>query len=143
MQRMASPSRAVTIPDNMPHPSHELFELVQQFDAFPNGVTSIPKQLQGTSFFPAGVGLLVEKRGTELPRFPVGGIMVLAHDWGTVGDFELYEKEDCNNELLVELERWRVDCRFIHGASLVLWLYIVKNLNFFKANKSAWWMPRV
>lgn len=94
MQRTAPPSRAVTILDSMPHPSHELFELVQQIDAFPNGVTSIPKQLQGSSFFTAGVGLLVDKCSTQLPKFPVGGIMILAHDWGTVRDFELYEKED-------------------------------------------------
>lgn len=78
----------------MPHPSHELFERIQQFGDFPSGVTSIPRQLQGTSFFPAGVGLLVDKHNTELPRFPVGGIMILAHDWGTVGDFKLYEEQD-------------------------------------------------
>jgi hypothetical protein len=34
---------------------------------------------------------------TPLPKFPVGGIMVLAHDWGTVGDFNTYAPQDAEN----------------------------------------------
>lgn len=99
----------------MPHPSHELFKLVQRFDAFPDGVTSIPKQLQGSSFFPAGVGLLVDKASTGLPRFPIGGVMVLAHDWGTVGDFALYEK---NDEERLTNPTWRNMLPFLERAGI-------------------------
>lgn len=56
----------------------------------------IPRQIQGSSFFPAGVGL-VRAAGEPLPKLPVGGIMVLAHDWGTVKDFERYSERDAES----------------------------------------------
>jgi hypothetical protein len=72
----------------MNHPSHRLFERVKRFGGLPPEVAEVPHQLDGTSFFPAGAGLFVTNPAAELPRFPVGGIMALGHDWGTTREFE-------------------------------------------------------
>jgi len=74
----------------MNHPSQQLFKRVRQFGSLPPEVASIPHQLEGISFFPAGAGLFIDKPAAGLPGFPVGEIMVLGHDWGTTRDFEYH-----------------------------------------------------
>src|SRR5687767_12784111 len=68
------------------HPSVVLFRRACQLGPLPPGVVPVPHQLQGTSFFPAGIGLY--RPTEELPDFPLGGVMVLGHNWGTPGDFQ-------------------------------------------------------
>jgi len=74
----------------MSHPSHQLFErLKSEFGPLPSGIDRISHQLQGMSFFPAGIGLFDPRA-----EFPVGGVMVLGHDWGTVANFKGYVTRD-------------------------------------------------
>jgi hypothetical protein len=54
----------------MNHPSQQLFERVRQFGSLPPEVASIPHQLEGISFFPAGAGLFIDKPAAGLPGFP-------------------------------------------------------------------------
>jgi hypothetical protein len=44
-------------------------------------VLPVPEPIPGTSFFPGGYGLWHPKGGFPLPRFPIGGIMILGHDF--------------------------------------------------------------
>ena len=41
----------------------------------------VPEPIPGTAFFPGGYGLWRPDRSKPLPEFPVGGIMVLGHDF--------------------------------------------------------------
>ena len=102
----------------MRHPSHELFEQAKKIKSLPNGVAPLTQQLQGTSFFPAGIGLYCEDCNDRPPKFPIGGIMVLAHDWGTLGDFDRYSSKDSESlgnptwrNMLAFLQRAGIDPR--------------------------------
>jgi hypothetical protein len=45
--------------------------------------------IDGTSFFPAGIGLWREKSPAAAPEFfPESPLMILAHNWGAVHEFE-------------------------------------------------------
>ena len=50
-------------------------------DRYPTGVLRVPVPIPGTAFFPGGYGLWNSAAGQPLPTFPVGGIMVLGHDF--------------------------------------------------------------
>jgi hypothetical protein len=41
----------------------------------------VPEPIQGTAFFPGGYGLWRDDISRPLPPFPIGGIMVLGHDF--------------------------------------------------------------
>lgn len=72
------------------HPVKCLFDDIPNFVSFPEslvGVKPVPEQIQGTSFFPGGVGLYCKDRGV-LPQFPVGGVMVLGHDFHSEVGYE-------------------------------------------------------
>lgn len=45
---------------------------------YPAGVIPVPQAIPGTAFFPGGDGLFKDKC---IPEFPVGGIMILGHDF--------------------------------------------------------------
>lgn len=47
-------------------------------DTYPSGAIPVPEAIAGTAFFPGGHGLWMEEGA---PSFPVGGIMVLGHDF--------------------------------------------------------------
>jgi hypothetical protein len=49
------------------------------------GVIPVPEAIAGTAFFPGGNGLWMEE---VEPSFPVGGIMVLGHDFHSVVEYE-------------------------------------------------------
>ena len=64
------------------HASHRLFrELKQQVTHYPSGVCEVRRQIQGTSFFPGGIGLWREPVRPTLPAFPVGGVMIVGQDF--------------------------------------------------------------
>ena len=52
-----------------------------------NPVLAVPEQIQGTCFFPGGTGLWHGQAET-IPEFPVGGVMVLGHDFHSVLGYE-------------------------------------------------------
>src|SRR5690242_16233098 len=62
------------------HPAEVLWDLHEPV-RYPNGVKRIPKPIVGTAFFPGGYGLWNPKGQRPLPDFPVGGVMVLGHDF--------------------------------------------------------------
>ena len=70
------------------HPIEFLFGLLAKFDGYPPGVYPTPRRLAGTAFFPGGAGLWQVEPGQELPPFPVGGVMVLGHNFGLLSDFK-------------------------------------------------------
>lgn len=54
---------------------------MREVEPYPPGVVKVPARLPGTGFFPGGCGLWIEARDEKLPPMPVGGIMVLGHDF--------------------------------------------------------------
>jgi len=68
----------------------------RRFDGepYPEDMAPFPDRLTGRTFFPGGDGLwrddasLTSLKGPSTSPFPVGGIMFLANDWGTLRGFE-------------------------------------------------------
>jgi hypothetical protein len=55
---------------------------------YPPGVLPIPaERIAGTAFFPGGSGLWLENRDSATLSFPVGGVMVLAHNFDSEEGF--------------------------------------------------------
>ena len=48
---------------------------------YPLGVVPVPAPIEGRAFFPGGYGLLGVAPGQPLPAMPVGGVMILGHDF--------------------------------------------------------------
>jgi uracil-DNA glycosylase len=69
------------------HPVRKLFRDHSFVAPYPTGVLEIPEQILGTSFFPGGTGLWCEGRD-DVPQFPVGGIMVLGHNFDKVSGYK-------------------------------------------------------
>jgi len=63
------------------HPVEELFEALPAVRPYPPGVLEVPEHIPGVAFFPGGAGLWGAKRDSPLPPMPVGGVMVLGHDF--------------------------------------------------------------
>lgn len=72
---------------NAPHPVHKLFAELIAVEPYPEVVIPVQKQIQHTSFFPGGIGLW-RTLGSDLPLFPVGGVMVLGQDFDSVKGYE-------------------------------------------------------
>lgn len=69
------------------HPVDELAVLAS-VGAHPPGVAPVPTRIVGTAFFPGGSGLWRPRPERVLPPFPVGGVLVIGHDFGTVTQYE-------------------------------------------------------
>ena len=63
------------------HPVETLFSAMAEVEPYPEGVVRFPERLPGTGFFPGGSGLWNTVRDQPLPAMPIGGIMVLGHDF--------------------------------------------------------------
>jgi uracil-DNA glycosylase len=70
------------------HAVHYLFALHDQFGSYPNGVIRISIRILGTAFFPGGYGLWNTQPGVPLPQMPVGGVMVIGHNFDSEAGFE-------------------------------------------------------
>lgn len=70
------------------HAIHYLFALHDQFGRYPNGVIRISKRIPGTAFFPGGFGLWNTQPDEPLPPIPVGGVMVVGHNFDSEVGFE-------------------------------------------------------
>ena len=57
-------------------------------EPWPAGVVPIPKRIGGTAFFPGGAGLWGAVPGEPLPPMPIGGVMILGHDFHSEAAFE-------------------------------------------------------
>src|SRR5580700_4815256 len=67
---------------------HSLFALHDQFGRYPNGVIRISKRISGTAFFPGGYGLWNTQPDVPLPAMPVGGVMIVGHNFDSEVGFE-------------------------------------------------------
>lgn len=63
------------------HPVLALRERHHPPGGYPAGVVPVPGPIGGLAFFPGGHGLWNARPDAPLPAFPVGGIMVLGHDF--------------------------------------------------------------
>jgi hypothetical protein len=70
------------------HPVQRLFSELERFDRYAPGVVGIRKRIGGTSFFPGGWGLWDTRAGEPPPPMPVGGVMILGHDFHSESAFE-------------------------------------------------------
>jgi hypothetical protein len=66
------------------HPVDELAGVV--LPATPH-IVPVPTRIVGTAFFPGGSGLWRPAPTRQLPAFPVGGVLIVGHDFGTVGQY--------------------------------------------------------
>jgi hypothetical protein len=63
------------------HPAIQLWSAHHPQNGYPDGVEPVPEPIPGLAFFPGGWGLWGAKPNVALPPMPVGGIMVLGHDF--------------------------------------------------------------
>ena len=62
-------------------------EIGMMVPPFPPGVSAVPEPIEGTAFFPGGLGLWMEEPDRECD-VPVGGCMVVGQDFNTVATYE-------------------------------------------------------
>lgn len=65
-----------------------LLALHDQFENYPNGVIRIARHIPGTAFFPGGSGLWNTQLDKPLPPMPVGGVMIVGHNFDSEAGFE-------------------------------------------------------
>lgn len=62
-------------------------EIGMMVPPFPPGVSAVPEPIEGTAFFPGGLGLWMEEVGRDCD-FPTGDCMVVGQDFNTVATYE-------------------------------------------------------
>lgn len=65
----------------MQHPAERLWSRHHPPLGYPTAVIGVPTPIPGVAFFPGGYGLWRPDIELPLPPFPVGGVMVLGHDF--------------------------------------------------------------
>lgn len=63
------------------HPAEDLWHRHHPALGYPEGVVKVPEPIPGIAFFPGGFGLWRPDITQPLPPFPIGGVMVLGHDF--------------------------------------------------------------
>ena len=63
------------------HPAEALWSRHHPPHGYPAGVLAVPEPIPGLAFFPGGYGLWGSAAGRPLPPFPVGGVMIVGHDF--------------------------------------------------------------
>lgn len=66
-------------------PLSDLFAELAGVAPYPKGVVEVPERVPGTTFFPGGSGLW--RVDPDLPAQPVGGVMVLGHNYDSEAGF--------------------------------------------------------
>lgn len=75
------------------HPVEMLFAHLDDVGPYPDHVLPTPVvRITGRAFFPGGSGLWWTQRNQPLPPMPVGGVMVLGHNWGPLKGPEGFEE---------------------------------------------------
>src|SRR3954451_23113481 len=69
------------------HSVEGLFEMVNRFGDYPAGVVPMSGRISGTAFFPGGSGLWATHAGQPLPPMPIGGVLVLGHNFDSEAGF--------------------------------------------------------
>jgi hypothetical protein len=70
------------------HPVIQLWSAHNPRSGYPAGVEPVPEPIPGLAFFPGGWGLWGAKPNLALPPMPIGGIMVLGHDFHSRSGYE-------------------------------------------------------
>jgi hypothetical protein len=70
------------------HPAERLWERHRRVGPYPSCVVPVPVPIAGTAFFPGGYGLWHPEGGHPLPPMPIGGVMVLGHDFHSVAGYK-------------------------------------------------------
>jgi len=63
------------------HPAERLWRQHGAVAPYPDGVIAVPQPIPGVSFFPGGYGLWRPQVNRPLPAWPLGGVMILGHDF--------------------------------------------------------------
>lgn len=101
----------------MPHPLLDLWEEVATVVPYPDGVVEVPKPIEGTAFFPGGLGLWIDK-GVQPPPMPTGKIMVLGQDFDTFASYvKAYTR---GTEVAKGNATWRNLTRILENAHIPL-----------------------
>ena len=69
------------------YPSDELRARLGEVEPYPAKVCAVPAELSFTAFFPGGAGVILGEDGTK-PPFPVGGVMIVGHNFYHLAGFE-------------------------------------------------------
>jgi len=78
------------------HSSRRLWSQVRAVEPYPPGVCPVPEQIAGTSFFPGGTGLWCET-APDVPPLPIGGVMILGHDFHSLAGYEESKRNIAEN----------------------------------------------
>jgi hypothetical protein len=70
------------------NPAEALWHRHHPATGYPSGVLPVPKPIPGIAFFPGGYGLWRPEPADSLPPFPVGGTMILGHDFHSYSGYE-------------------------------------------------------
>jgi hypothetical protein len=78
---------------NMPtiaadHPVARLWSTHHPQHGYPAGVEPVPEPISGLAFFPGGWGLWGTHADSAMPAMPIGGVMVLGHDFHSRAGYE-------------------------------------------------------
>ncbi len=74
--------------DAAEHSARRLWQAHLAIAGYPDGCLQVPAPIAYTSFFPGGLGLWNPARSDVLAEFPVGGVMVLGHDFHSERGYE-------------------------------------------------------
>lgn len=92
--------------------SDDLFKQMSMVEPYPNQVQPVPGMLNLTAFFPGGRGLWLEDDSTVFPD-----IMVIAHDFSTVEEFNKMERDNRNE---INSSTWRGMIKLFEEANIDL-----------------------
>lgn len=70
------------------NPAEQLWSRHHPASGYPAGVLAVPTAIPGVAFFPGGYGLWRPNVGAPLPEFPVGGVMILGHDFHSESGYQ-------------------------------------------------------
>jgi uracil-DNA glycosylase len=70
------------------HTIEELFVLLGQLKSYPDGVIQMPGRIPGTAFFPGGLGLWNTQPNVPPPPVPVGGSLIVGHNFDSEVGFQ-------------------------------------------------------
>jgi uracil-DNA glycosylase len=70
------------------HSIEELFVLLDQLESYPDEVIPMPGCILGTAFFPGGLGLWNSNPNTSPHPVPVGGILIVGHNFDSEVGFQ-------------------------------------------------------